>query len=168
MRPAGIVLNDVAVGVICAISVSLAPVFGKIGVATGGVRVFLPAGIVGSVGVLVTVGVAVDVNPGVSVCVGRNVGVIVNEGVSVGKRVHVGVIVLVCSSVGVAVTGAGAWVIGNSGGTGVGVNGRMSEQPPTKNSSSKTPASINRSSEASRYSRCLNRFIYLPFTVKPS
>jgi hypothetical protein len=74
---------------------SCRPVFGISGVNTGGVRVFLPAGIVGSVGVGVAVFSTVDVNVGASVFVGNNVGVAVRVAVKDGVLVHVGVIVLV-------------------------------------------------------------------------
>jgi hypothetical protein len=90
---------------------SCRPVFGISGVNAGGVRVFLPAGIVGSVGV--GDGVALGDNVGVAVLVERNVGVLVALGSFVGVLVHVGVIVLVgtcvlTNGVAVAVTvGAG-------------------------------------------------------------
>jgi hypothetical protein len=74
---------------------SVRPVFGISGVNAGGVRVFLPAGIVGSVGVGVAVFSTVDVNVGASVFVGNNVGVAVRVAVKDGVLVHVGVIVLV-------------------------------------------------------------------------
>jgi hypothetical protein len=65
------------------------PVFGISGVNAGGVRVFLPAGIVGSVGVWD--GVALGNNVGVAVLVERNVGVLVALGSFVGDFVHVAV-----------------------------------------------------------------------------
>jgi hypothetical protein len=74
-------------------STALAPFTGSNGVNAGGVRVFLPAGIVGSVGV--GDGVALGDNVGVAVLVERNVGVLVALGSFVGVFVHVGVIVLV-------------------------------------------------------------------------
>jgi hypothetical protein len=72
---------------------SVHPVFGISGVNAGGVRVFLPDGIVGSVGVWD--GVALGDNVGVAVLVKVNVGVLVALGSFVGVFVHVGVIVLV-------------------------------------------------------------------------
>jgi hypothetical protein len=78
---------------------SVRPVFGISGVNAGGVRVFLPLGIVGSVGVGVTDFSTVDVKVGVPVFVGGNgvgatrVGVILIT--VTGVFVHVGVIVLV-------------------------------------------------------------------------